>query len=101
MTETRAASLAPGLLAPAVEALSEGVAALDADGVFGYLNPAATALLGLGSEELLGRTVTEVLPEAAELIDCLSRAREAAGTPVTWHGRVHPGGAQLFGPGPK
>ena len=75
--------------------MGEGVAALDASGAFRYVSPAAAALLGRRGDELAGRTIDAVLPEATGLRTCLCRARDAGGTPLDWQGRLGPGGVEL------
>jgi len=44
--------------------LGEGVCALDKDGTFTFLNPAAETMLGRTEDDLLGRGLIEVLPAA-------------------------------------
>lgn len=50
--------------APILEALHDGVAVLDADGLVVYVNQANRRITGLEADELLGRPVQEVVPHS-------------------------------------
>jgi len=49
--------------------VSAGVIGTDAHGAITIANPSAEALLGMGRDELVGRTLAEILPEIAALTD--------------------------------
>jgi two-component system, NtrC family, nitrogen regulation sensor histidine kinase GlnL len=57
-----------------LDALSQGVLLLDAEDRVLYLNPAAEDLLGAGGLDVVGRSLTELIPETP-LAELVSRAR--------------------------
>lgn len=82
-----------------VEQLSEGIFGLDGDGVVRYVNPALCAALGRRADDLVGRSITDVLPvepgaAAAEVrvgaerfgVEQVERLRD--GVVVGWDGIV-------------
>lgn len=73
-----------------MEATDEGIIGLDRDGVCTFVNPAATRLLGLSAEDLLGRNFDEQVRHTAEdgtdlighdspIVHCLLEGQRYAG----------------------
>jgi two-component system nitrogen regulation sensor histidine kinase NtrY len=56
--------------------VSAGVIGINARGLVTIVNPSTEALLETSREELLGRPITMVLPEVAELVDEMSHGRQ-------------------------
>ena len=56
--------------------VSAGVIGIDAEGRITIVNPSAEALLGTSRDELLGRSITLVLPEVADLVEEMSQGRQ-------------------------
>lgn len=57
--------------------LATGLMTVDADGIVGYLNPAAEQVLGVHAQELQGRPIAEALPaRLAALRDLVQDSRE-------------------------
>ncbi|MFC4171484.1 ATP-binding protein [Microvirga sp. GCM10011540] len=56
--------------------VSAGVIGVDAGGTITIVNPSTEALLGIGRDELLGRSITLVLPEVADLVEEMSHGRQ-------------------------
>jgi two-component system, NtrC family, nitrogen regulation sensor histidine kinase NtrY len=56
--------------------VSAGVIGIDARGLVTIVNPSTEALLATSSEDLLGRSITLVLPEVANLVDEMSHGRQ-------------------------
>ena len=81
--------------------LATGILTVDANGIVGYLNPAAQQVLGVRAEDLQGRPVEEALPERLEalralVLDSRDRGRGRARAELdirTTGGRVLPLGA--------
>ena len=71
------------LRAALLEAMSDAFAAFDVEWRYTYVNSRAEELLGFTSEQLIGRVVWEVFPEARE-----SPAWDAAHTALREHRRV-------------
>jgi two-component system, NtrC family, nitrogen regulation sensor histidine kinase GlnL len=61
-----------------LDALVTGVLLLDFDLRVGYLNSAAQTLLGLGPNQALGRSITELARGAETLLPLFDRAREGS-----------------------
>jgi len=55
--------------------VSAGVISIDAQGRITIVNPSTEALLSASAEELLGRPLTEVLPEVADLVEEMQHGR--------------------------
>src|SRR4051812_34010686 len=89
---------APGVLADLVDRGGIGVAVLDGKRRYRYVNPCLAKLAGRPVTEHIGRTMREVLPEFAHLIEpavdrvsrgdsdvaVTIRASASAGTPAEW-----------------
>jgi two-component system nitrogen regulation sensor histidine kinase NtrY len=56
--------------------VSAGVIGVDARGIITIVNPSTEALLVTGRDELLGRPITVVLPEVADLVEEMSQGRQ-------------------------
>jgi two-component system nitrogen regulation sensor histidine kinase NtrY len=56
--------------------VSAGVIGVDARGTITIVNPSTEALLATGRDDLLGRSITLVLPEVADLVDEMSQGRQ-------------------------
>jgi two-component system nitrogen regulation sensor histidine kinase NtrY len=56
--------------------VSAGVIGINARGLITIVNPSTEALLGTSREELVGRPVTMVLPEVANLVEEMSHGRQ-------------------------
>lgn len=56
-------------------AVSDGIVAIDESGVVTQYNPAAERILHLGREKILGRSLTDCLPENMPLLDTLRSGR--------------------------
>lgn len=56
--------------------VSAGVIGINARGLITIANPSTEALLGMPREELIGRPITNVLPEVAELVQEMNQARQ-------------------------
>ncbi|MGY1639995.1 PAS domain S-box protein [Geodermatophilus sp. SYSU D00703] len=65
---------APALLG----ALPDAVAVADRDGCIAYANPAVRTLLGYGPEDLVGRSLTVLVPERLRMRHRAGSARYAA-----------------------
>ena len=64
--------------APLLEALHDGVAVSDTQGIVVYVNEANTRITGLKAADLLNRPVREVVPDS-HLLDALASGRELIG----------------------
>lgn len=56
--------------------VSAGVIGVDARGIITIVNPSTEALLATGRDELLGRAITLVLPEVADLVEEMNQGRQ-------------------------
>jgi two-component system, NtrC family, nitrogen regulation sensor histidine kinase NtrY len=56
--------------------VSAGVIGVDARGTITLVNPSTEALLATGRDDLLGRSITLVLPEVADLVEEMSQGRQ-------------------------
>ncbi len=56
--------------------VSAGVIGINARGLITIANPSTEALLGTPREELIGRPITSVLPEVAQLVQEMGQARQ-------------------------
>lgn len=56
--------------------VSAGVIGVDARGIVTIVNPSTEALLATGRDEILGRSITLVLPEVADLVEEMSHGRQ-------------------------
>ncbi|MGO4571681.1 ATP-binding protein [Microvirga sp. 2TAF3] len=56
--------------------VSAGVIGIDAHGVITIVNPSTEALLSASMDELLGRSITMVLPEVADLVEEMGNGRQ-------------------------
>jgi two-component system nitrogen regulation sensor histidine kinase NtrY len=56
--------------------VSAGVIGTDSEGAITIVNPSTEALLGVGRDELVGRSLAEVLPEVAPLINEAKQTRQ-------------------------
>jgi PAS domain S-box-containing protein len=63
--------LSDGLLGPLLEKAAVGIAVLDADGRFVYVNDRLAEINGVPREEHLGRTIPEVIPHVADVVSGL------------------------------
>ncbi len=64
--------------APLLEALHDGVAVTDTDGVVVYVNDANTRITGLKARDLVGRLVREVVPDS-HLLQAITSGRPLIG----------------------
>ncbi|MFZ5817616.1 MAG: sigma-54 interaction domain-containing protein [Bacillota bacterium] len=71
---------------PLLDALHDGVAVTDTDGVVVYVNEANTRITGLQRSALLDRPVREVVPDS-HLLDALHSGRELVGVRTRVAGR--------------
>ena len=61
-----------------LEAATEGVVATDEAGCVAYANPAAESMFGVGDEELIGRSLVELMPERFAEVHTLGLERYLA-----------------------